>query len=180
MDVRGISMNDAKAGGKNKRQYLTFTLDNEQYAVEVEKVKEVLEYTAITHVPKMPEFMLGVINLRGSVVPVIDLRTKFNMNKTEKTVDTSIIVMEIRFDNEIVELGALADSVQEVIELDEGQIEPAPRIGTKLDTDFIEGMGKYEDKFLIILDIDKVFSAQELDKVVSEETTHAEVAAARE
>jgi purine-binding chemotaxis protein CheW len=146
-------------------QYLTFMLAGENYAVEVDKVKEVLEFTKITHVPKMPPFMLGVINLRGSVVPVIDLRLKFGMDKTEKTVNTGIIVMEISFEGETVILGGLADSVQQVIDLDTANIEPAPRIGTRLDTQFIRGMGKYEDNFLIILDSDRVFSSAELFQV---------------
>jgi purine-binding chemotaxis protein CheW len=146
-------------------QYLTFMLAGENYAVEVDKVKEVLEFTKITHVPKMPPFMLGVINLRGSVVPVIDLRLKFGMDKTEKTVNTGIIVMEITFEGETVILGGLADSVQQVIDLDTANIEPAPRIGTRVDTEFIQGMGKYEDNFLIILDSDKVFSSTELFQV---------------
>ncbi len=150
-------------------QYLTFMLGDEHYAVEVEKVKEVLEFTKITHVPKMPPFMLGVINLRGSVVPVIDLRLKFGMEKTEKSVATGIIVMEIRYEGETVILGGLADSVQQVIELDSAHIEPAPRIGTRIDTHFIKGMGKHEDNFLIILDIDKVFTSTELTQV-SEKT----------
>ena len=153
-------------------QYLTFMLGEEHYAVEVDKVKEVLEFTKITHVPKMPPFMLGVINLRGSVVPVIDLRLKFGMEKTEKSVETGIIVMEISFEGETVILGGLADSVQQVIELDAANIEPAPRIGTRIDTHFIKGMGKHEDNFLIILDIDKVFTLSELSQV-SEKTGSA-------
>ena len=155
-------------------QYLTFMLAGENYAVEVDKVKEVLEFTKITHVPKMPPFMLGVINLRGSVVPVIDLRLKFGMEKTEKTVNTGIIVMEITFEGETVILGGLADSVQQVIDLDTANIEPAPRIGTRVDTQFIQGMGKYEDNFLIILDSDKVFSSTELFQVSEKAGVSAE------
>ena len=154
-------------------QYLTFMLGEEHYAVEVEKVKEVLEFTKITHVPKMPPFMLGVINLRGSVVPVIDLRLKFGMEKTEKSVETGIIVMEITFEGETVILGGLADSVQQVIELDSSNIEPAsPRsIGMRIDTHFIKGMGKHEENFLIILDIDKVFTFSELIQVNEKTST---------
>ena len=146
-------------------QYLTFTLDTEQYAVEVNKVKEVLEYKTVTKVPRTQEFMRGVINLRGSVVPVVDLKLKFGMGETEQGDATSIVVMEVDVRSETVVLGALADSVQEVIELDGAQIEPAPQIGTRIDTDFIKGIGKQDDKFLIILDIDRVFSAADMAAV---------------
>ena len=140
-------------------QYLTFTLDNEQYAVDVAKVREVLEYTKVTKVPRMPAFMCGVINLRGSVVPVIDLRLKFGLKEAEKTINTSIVVMEISIGEETVVLGALTDSVNEVVDFESKDIEPAPKMGTRLDTEFIKGMGKRDDSFIIILDIDKVFTA---------------------
>jgi purine-binding chemotaxis protein CheW len=145
------------------RQYLTFKLEGEVFALDVGKVREILDYTNITKVPQTPEFMKGVINLRGSVVPVVDMRLKFGVASQEKTVDTCIIVLEINIDNEATVLGALVDSVQEVFELEPSQIEPAPRIGTKLRTEFILGMGKRNDHFVIILDIDKVFSIEELD-----------------
>lgn len=150
-------------------QYLTFTLGKEFYALDVSKVKEVLELVPITRVPKMPQFMKGVINLRGSVVPVIDLRIKFNMREKESDQDTCIIVLEIQIDDEVIILGAIADSVQEVIELPPESIEPAPKIGTKLNTDFINGMGKHQDKFLIILNIDKVFTTEELSDLTVEQ-----------
>ena len=146
-------------------QYLTFKLAEEVYALDVAKVREILEYTAITKVPQTPDFMRGVINLRGSVVPVIDLRAKFGMQRTEQTVNTCIIVTEVTLDGDTTVLGALADSVQEVIEMEPGQIEPAPHIGTKLNTEFIKGMGKHDDTFIMILDIDRVFSNDELHAV---------------
>ncbi len=140
------------------RQYLTFKLAEETFAVDVAKVREILEWTVITKVPQTPEYMCGVINLRGSVVPVIDLRLKFGMAATEKTVNTCIIVVEVQQEGDTVVLGALADSVQEVFELEPVQIEPAPRIGTNMNTDFLQGMGKHNDMFIMILDIDKVFA----------------------
>ncbi len=143
-------------------QYLTFKLDEEVFALDIGKVREVLDFTSITKVPRTPEFMRGVINLRGSVVPVVDLRLKFGMPKTEKTVNTCIIIVEVTVDNETTILGALADSVQEVLDLEPGHIEPAPKIGTRLNTEFIKGMGKRDNKFIIILDIDKIFSTDEL------------------
>ncbi len=144
-------------------QYLTFTLEGEHYALSVLKVREVLEYTKITKIPRTADFMKGVINLRGTGVPVIDLRTKFGMDEVEPTKDTSIIVMEVESSDGSVILGALADSVQEVIELEPSQIESAPRFGTKLATDFILGMGKKDGAFIIILDIDKIFSTDEVN-----------------
>lgn len=158
-------MNDQQTVGVS--QYLTFTLETEQYAVEVAKVKEVLEYKTVTKVPRTQDFMRGVINLRGSVVPVVDLKRKFGMGETEKTQDTSIVVMEIDVNNETMVLGALADSVQEVIDLDSAQVEPAPQIGTRIDTDFIRGIGKQDERFLIILDIDRVFSAADMVAVAA-------------
>ena len=152
-------------------QFLTFKLDEEMYALDILKVREVLDFTKVTKVPRTPDFMRGVINLRGSVVPVLDLRLKFGMSITEKKIDTCIIITEIAIDGETTILGALADSVQEVLELDPEHIEPAPKIGTKLNTDFIKGMGKRDGEFIIILDIDKVFSSDELALVQSVDET---------
>ncbi len=143
-------------------QYLTFRLAEEVYALDITKVREVLEFDKVTKVPKTPDFLTGVINLRGKVVPVVDLRLKFGMSKTEKTVDTCVIITEIKIDNEFTQIGAMADSVWEVIDLDPGQIEPAPKIGTQLDTRFIDGMGKHNDHFIIILNINSVFSKEEM------------------
>jgi purine-binding chemotaxis protein CheW len=150
------------AGIMETTQYLTFKLEDEVFALDISKVREVLDFTTVTKVPKTPEFMRGVINLRGSVVPVVDLRLKFGMSRTENTVNTCIIITEVTVDNETTVLGALADSVQEVMDLEQGHIEPAPKIGTHLNTEFIRGMGKRDAAFIIILDIDKVFSTDEL------------------
>jgi len=153
------------AGITETVQYLTFKLDDETFAVDVAKVREILDFSTVTKVPQTPDFMRGVINLRGSVVPVVDMRLKFGMSETEKTVDTCIIVLEILLDNETAVVGALADSVQEVLELEPENIEPAPRIGTKLNTDFLVGMGKQNETFIMILNIDKVFTLDELSAV---------------
>lgn len=144
------------------RQYLTFKLGNEIFATDVAKVREVLDFTNITEIPRTPEFMSGVINLRGSVVPVVDLRLCLEMSKTERTRNTCIVVVEVMLDNEATIIGALADSVEEVIDLEPDQIQPAPRIGTQIRTDFIKGMGKRDNQFIMILDIDRVFSAEEM------------------
>jgi len=146
-------------------QYLTFTLAEEVFAVDVARVREILEISSITKVPQVPDFMRGVINLRGCVVPVIDLRLKFGMPETAQTVNTCIIVVEVDMDGENIVLGSLADSVQEVIEMEPSQIEAAPHIGTHLKTEFLKGMGKHNEHFVMILDIDKVFSCAELTAV---------------
>ena len=143
-------------------QYLTFKLADEIFALDVAKVREILEFTTITKVPQTPEFMRGVINLRGSVVPVIDMRLKFGMSATNQTINTCIIVVEAILDEDTTILGALADSVQEVVELEPEQIEPAPTIGTRLNTEFIKGMGKHNEQFVMIMDIDRLFSTQEM------------------
>jgi purine-binding chemotaxis protein CheW len=143
-------------------QYLTFTLGEEIFAVDVAEVREILDVTTITKVPQTPDFMRGVINLRGSVVPVMDMRLLFGMTTTEQTVDTCIIVLEVSINGETIVLGALADSVQEVIDLEPEQIEPAPKVGMQLNTDFIKGMGKHNEQFIIILNIDRVFAGEEM------------------
>jgi len=147
------------------RQYLTFKLGDEIFATDVAKVREVLDFTNITKIPRTPDFMSGVINLRGNVVPVVDLRLCFEMSKTEKTVNTCVVVVEMMLDGEPTIIGALADSVEEVIDLEPEQIEPAPKIGTKIRTDFIKGMGKRDSLFIMILDIDRIFSTEELSAV---------------
>ena len=146
-------------------QYLTFKLAEEIFAVDVARIREILEVPVITRIPRMPESMIGVINVRGSVVPVVDLRLRFGMEKMEKTVDTCIVVMEVAIEGETLVLGAVADSVDEVIEQQPDQVEPPPRIGTKIDMEFIKGMGKRDDNFIIILDIDRVFTKDELNLV---------------
>jgi len=151
------------------RQYLTFKLDHETYGLDITQVKEVLEFTEATKVPRMPEFMRGVINLRGGVVPVVDLRIKFDMAMTEKNIDTCIVILDLIIDEENTLLGALADSVQEVITIDYEQILPPPRIGTRLNTEFIKGIGKNNDEFVIILDIDRVFSCDDLTALMKSE-----------
>jgi purine-binding chemotaxis protein CheW len=153
------------AGITETVQYLTFKLADEVFAFDVAKVREILELVSITKVPQTPDYMRGIINLRGSVVPVIDLRLNFGMRSTENTVDTCIVVVEVNLHGEIIVLGVLADSVQEVVEMEPGHIEPPPSLGTKLNTKFIKGMGRVANNFVMILEIDKVFSANELTEL---------------
>jgi purine-binding chemotaxis protein CheW len=147
------------------KQYLTFQLGDEVFGLDVSHVREILEFTTVTRVPRTPDYMRGVINLRGSVVPVLDMRLKFGLTRTEKSVNTCVVVVEVSFERENMVIGALVDSVQEVFELEADQIEPAPKIGIQLRTEFIKGMGKREEAFIIILDIDKVFSAEEITSI---------------
>jgi len=157
-------------------QYLTFKLDDESFATEISKVREVLEYTQVTPVPRSPEFMQGVINLRGSVVPVVDLRLQFGMPAVEPTVDSCIIIIEVNIEGTSTILGALADSVQEVIDLNPEQLEPAPSFGTRIDNDFVQHMGKLENRFVIVLDMNKVFSLEQINKVEENSTESNETA----
>jgi purine-binding chemotaxis protein CheW len=144
------------------KQYLTFKLDEEVFAIDVSKVREVLDYTTITKIPRTPDFMSGVINLRGNVVPVVDLRLCFEMQKIQKTVNTCIVVVEMLIEGESTIIGTLADSVEEVIDLEADQIKPAPKMGTQMNTEFIMGIGKRDGQFIMILDIDRVFSPEEM------------------
>ena len=146
-------------------QYLTFRLGQEVFASPVGQVREVLDLLPITKVPQTPDFMCGVINMRGGVVPIIDMHLKFDLPQIEQTVDTCIIVIEVILEDETIVLGMLADAVDEVVELEPDQIEPPPRLGMQIDTEFIRGMGKKDERFIIILDIDRVFSSEELAEV---------------
>ncbi len=143
-------------------QYLTFRLDNESYAMDITTVREVLDIIQITKVPQMPDFMCGVINLRGRVVPIVDLRLKFGLAEPTPLKNACIVIVEVHLDGEQTILGILVDAVQEVISFEPDQIDPPPRIGTRLKTEFIKGMGKKDEEFIIILETGKVFSAQEL------------------
>jgi len=148
-------------------QVLTFILADEIYGVDIMSVREVLDYTNVTKVPQTPDYMVGVINLRGNVVPVLDLKCKFRMGKTKKTVNTCVIIVEVEMEDETTVLGALADSVQEVVDFEGANIENAPKMGTQLKTDFIKGMAKKDDGFVIILNTDAVFSDDEIADIAS-------------
>ncbi len=147
-------------------QFLTFNLEEDIYGLNISGIKEVLDNRDITKLPKTPSFMRGVINLRGQVVPVIDLKLKFGLSETEFTVDTCIIIVEVELEGgEHTLLGVLADSVREVIELLPDDIDPPPKIGTGVDAAFIYGMGKYDDDFIIIINVKRLFTIEELTNV---------------
>ena len=141
--------------------YLTFQLGEELFAANVGKVLEILEIPKITKVPRSPDFMRGVINLRGSVLPVIDTRSKFGLPQTNDTVNTCIIVLSVALDGQDITIGAISDSVHEVIEIEENQMQPAPSIGSKYKSEFIDGMVKRDEHFIMILNMDKIFSSDE-------------------
>ncbi|MCP4693589.1 MAG: chemotaxis protein CheW [Desulfobacterales bacterium] len=147
--------------------YLTFGLEDEVFAIDVSKVREVLDLSAITKVPHAPDFMRGVINVRGNVVPVMDMRTKFGLPQTDSTVNTRIVIMELSADGSSLVLGAIADSVNDVLELEPDQIEDPPSLGNRWRSDFIKGIGKRDDKFIMILNIDKVLTSDEMAMVQS-------------
>jgi len=150
-------------------QYLTFSLEGEIFAIDVYQVREVLDMEDITKVPQSPPFMRGVINVRGSVVPVVDLRLKFGMPQTETTRDTRIVVMEIELDDDIAVIGSIADSVNEVMELSPADIENPPKLGKRWRSEVIRGVGKKDDKFILILDVDLVFSNDEIISMIDDD-----------
>ncbi len=151
-------------------QYLTFSLDGEMFALPVRQVREILEFTHMTRIPQTPAYMRGVINLRDKVVPVIDMRTKFGLEAMPETVDTCIIIVQVDINAEALQVGALVDSVQEVLELNQEQIEPPPRMGMQLNTEFLRGMAKVDEGFALLLDIDKVFSCNEIAMIRQSQT----------
>jgi purine-binding chemotaxis protein CheW len=153
-------MNNEKKSKINS--YLTFKLGNEFFAASVSKVLNILEMAKVTKVPKAPLYMKGVINLRGSVLPLVDTRIKFDMPETEYTNNTCILVLDIILNNESVHVGALVDSVQEVLEIDDINIQPPPSIGTRYRSEFIDGIVKVDEEFIMILNMDLIFSTDEL------------------
>ncbi len=144
---------DAQVGGK----YLTFRLAKESYGLEILKVSELIKIMDITHVPQMPNFVKGVINLRGRVIPVIDLRLKFGLEELPYTEETCIIVVNLGS-----QIGIIVDTVEEVTDIDEHDIEPPPHMGYGVGTEFIRGMGKVDERVKILLDIEKVLTSEEI------------------
>ncbi len=146
-------------------KYLTFTLDEEEYGIGILKVKEIIGMMEITSVPRTPQFIKGVINLRGKVIPIIDLRLKFGMGEIPYTDRTCIIVVEIDSEKGTILIGIVVDAVSEVLNIQEGDIEETPAFGTQLNTDYILGMAKTEGGVKILLNIDKVLSIKEITEL---------------
>ncbi|EKE17766.1 MAG: positive regulator of CheA protein activity, partial [uncultured bacterium] len=144
------------------QQYLTFTLGGEMFAVAILNVKEIIEYGTVTEIPMMPGFIRGVINLRGAVVPVIDLSCRFGGKTTEVARRTCIVIVELNEGDIKQDIGVMVDAVSEVLEIAQAEIEPPPSFGAKIRTDFISGMGKVNGKFVILLDVARVLSVEEI------------------
>jgi len=151
-----------KVIAEKEGKYLTFTLGQEEYGIGILKIKEIIGLMSITTVPQTPEFIKGVINLRGKVIPVVDLRLRFGMEAIDYTERTCIVVVEVGGQAGTIQIGTVVDSVSEVLNIKGEEIEDTPTFGTKLNTDFILGMAKMEGGVKILLDIDKVLSDQEI------------------
>jgi purine-binding chemotaxis protein CheW len=145
-----------------QQQYLTFLLADEEYAISILKVKEIIEYTAITKVPKVPSWIRGVINLRGAVVPVIDLAVKFGLEEKPVSKTTCVVIVESEFEGQTTMIGAIADAVSQVMDLTAEDIQPVPEFGTRLKVNYLLGMAQLGKKFALLLDVDKVLSTDEL------------------
>jgi len=145
-------------------RYLAFELASELFAIEVERVEVVLDSATITRVPKAPAHLRGVINYRGVVIPVADLRVRFGEAPSSTANGVSIVVLQIHYGSENLTIGVLADKVHEVIDLDVSHIERAPKLGAKIDDALIAGIGQYGDRFIVILDIDEAFKAEAADR----------------
>ncbi len=145
--------------------YLTFALAEEMYGLPILAVQEIIQLVPITAVPRTPEFVRGVINLRGKVIPVVDLRRKFGMDSTEDTEETCIVVVEVDANGQALTMGVVVDEVAEVLDVAADQVEPAPTFGAAVDTTFIQGMGKVGDKVIMLLDIRRVLAGDELTAV---------------
>lgn len=164
------------AGTADTQQHLTFMLGGEMYAVGILNVKEIIEYGQLTEIPMLPAFIRGVINLRGAVVPVIDLAARFGGRQTEIGRRTCIVIVEMKTEDSRQEIGIVVDAVSEVVEIAPGDIEPPPSFGAKIRADFISGMGKLNGKFVIILSIQRVLSVDEM-AMLSDAGGAADVAA---
>jgi purine-binding chemotaxis protein CheW len=150
------------SGNQEPQQYLTFVLGGETFAIGILRIKEIIEFEGLTTVPMMPSCIRGVINLRGAVVPVLDLSARFGRKSTEATRRTCIVIVEVEADGAHQDIGVIVDAVNEVLEIPGTEIEPAPSFGTKLRPDLIRGMGKVGGRFVIILDTDRVLSTDEI------------------
>lgn len=157
-DVDLIELNESLIDS----QYLTFIITDEEFAVPIMRVKEIIEYQSLTQVPMVPEFIAGAVNLRGAVVPVINLAIKFGLEAREVNRRSCIVIMEMQLEDEVAVLGILVDKVLQVLDIPDSEIEPAPSFGAQIKTEFIQGMARAEEKFVIILSINQVLSIDEI------------------
>lgn len=158
----------------NINSWLSFKLGVETFASNVSKVLNILEMQDITEVPKTPNYMMGVINLRGTVLPVIDSRIKFGMDPIQITSNTCILVLNVEVEEKLIMVGALVDAVEEVLEIDDKDIQESPTIGTKYRTEFIEGMIEKGDGFIMLLDMDKIFSTDDITELTEKSVIEEE------
>jgi purine-binding chemotaxis protein CheW len=166
------------AVGPERQQYLTFLLAREMFGVDILNVKEIIEYGSVTEIPMMPRFIRGVINLRGAVVPVVDLSYRFSARPTEITRRTCIIIIELHEQERRQDIGVLVDAVSEVLEIAAADIQGAPGFGSRIRTDFISGMGKVDGQFVILLNLSRVLSVEEIARLAHD--AEAEVAESTE
>lgn len=150
------------------KTYLTFSLGKENFALDVEHVEKILEYQPVTEVPKAPEYMLGVFNLRGEVIPLVDTRIKFGMTKTEISTSTCVLVINIESEGESIKLGAMVDMVREVVKYNTNDLMSLPTIGKQSKTEFLNGVIKLNDQFILLLNADKIFSVDEIIELKAE------------
>lgn len=162
MPARQIALPEEPRLEGEQTQYLTFLSHDEMYAIGILNIKEIMEYQSPATVPMMPSYLKGVINLRGAVVPVVDLALRFGRKENPITKRSCIVIIEMANEDERQDVGVLVDSVSEVLEIPSTEIEPPPAFGAKIRTDFIQGMGKVKDEFVIILNVGKVLSMEEL------------------
>ncbi len=153
-------MTEEQRGGTER--FLTLNLDKEHFALDIYSVREILDMTDITRIPQTPEYMRGVVNVRGSAVPVVDLRLKFGMPAAERTLNTRLVILEIARGDGRAVIGAIADAVKEVLEIETDKIDPPPHMGTGIKVDFIRGIARHGERFLLILDAEKVFTTEEI------------------
>lgn len=156
-----------QAEAQNVHQYLAFSLAGEMYAIPLLGVKEIIEYGGVTPIPTMPEFIRGVINLRGRVVPVMDLSSRFGEPRTEIGERTCIVILEQNREGREQDMGVVVDSVNAVVDIAADGIEPPPTFGAKIRVDFIQGMWKYQNRFVIILDLAKILSVDEITQITN-------------
>jgi purine-binding chemotaxis protein CheW len=159
--VKGRQVGAGTAHALNAKQYLTFMLGGETFGIGILSIKEIIEYTGLTEVPMMPPSIRGVINLRGAVVPVLDLAVRFGKQPSDVTKKTCVVIVEISADEDRQVMGLVVDAVNAVLKITESAIEPPPSFGSKIRADFIEGMGKVNGKFVILLNVGQVLSSEE-------------------
>ncbi len=165
--ANNLKSNIDSQGHENIRQCLTFHVAGEIYAIDISHVKEIIEYESVTDVPLMPDFILGIINLRGAVVPVIDLARRFSRPKSTSSKRSCIVIVEVSYQDSKQDIGIMVDGVSEVILINESDVEPAPSFGAHIRSDFIDCMAKIDNRFVVVLLLDNVLSVSEMAELVS-------------